>query len=387
MPENYPKCRDGCGDFAVHACDTFNTLLPDVTSPMPDGKAAQDSKAYVDSTELSDRDATTVVRYDPDRHKTIWDEFVEDSMNGTRFHLQQFLAYHPANRFEFHHLLFFRGDRLVAVLPAGLREDGASLESPLGASYGSFVTKDISAQEALDVVRAFEDHVRTVRIRDVYLTSAPVIYSPILTQNLDFALLYRGYAYQRHYISHAIDLSKPGRPFERFHPVARKNIRHVLRSAKNVTIEESTPESIVSMLQEFYPILLENKSKYDAKPTHTLEELLRLNELLPGFMMLFLVRVAGVPVAGSLLFLANSRVALIFYHMLRYAYQEYKPIYLLMDKVTSWSKEHGYAFVDIGVSQDTSDENPMTPALSLIHFKEKFDSRGVLRSTLHKHYD
>ena len=332
-------------------------------------------------------EAIRVVLYDPAQHKELWDKFVEDSMNGTRFHLQQFLAYHPANRFEFQHLLFLEGSRIVAVLPAGLKDSGRTLESPLGASYGSFVTKDITAQEALDVVSAFEQYIHAAGIRDVYLTSAPVIYQPVLTQNLDFALLYRGYAYQRHYISHAIDLTKPGNPFDGFHPVARKNIRHVLKSYPNLSIEESTGSTIVRMLEEFYPILLENKAKYDAKPTHTLEELLKLNELLPGFMQLFLVRVDGKPIAGSLLFFANDRVALIFYHMLRYAYQEYKPIYLLMDRVTSWSKEHGYAFVDIGVSQDTNDENPMTPALSLIHFKERFDSRGVLRSTLHKHYE
>ena len=86
------------------------------------------------------------------------------------------------------------------------------------------------------------------------------------------------------------------------------------------------------------PILLENKAKYNAKPTHTLEELLRLHDLLPDFMKLFLVRVGEEPVAGSLLFLANDRVALIFYHMLRYAFDDYKPIYLLMDRVTRWSK-------------------------------------------------
>jgi hypothetical protein len=357
---------------------------------MPDGTPSQDARADLIGKQptAEHTEQTSVVEYDEVRHRQMWDSFVEDSMNGTRFHLQQFLAYHPANRFEFHHLLFFREDRLVAVLPAGSRDGGQTLESPLGASYGSFVTKDITAQESLDVVQAFEDYVRRTGIRDVYLTSAPVIYSPILTQNLDFALLYRGYAYQRHYISHAIDLTKhDGRPADRFHPVARKNIRHVLRTAHDLTVEESTPETIVRMLEEFYPILLENKAKYSAKPTHTLEELLRLNELVPDLMKLFLVRVANEPIAGSLLFLANDRVSLIFYHMLRYAYQEYKPIYLLMDRVTAWSKEQGYAFVDIGVSQDTSDENPMTPALSLIHFKERFDSRGVLRSTLHKHYD
>ncbi len=324
--------------------------------------------------------------YEPEKHASKWDEFVACAMNGTVFHSQQFLRYHPDNRFEFHHLLFFSENRLIAVLPGGLRQGGRVFESPLGASYGSFVTQDISTQTALDIVSAFEHYIRSIGVEQVFLTPAPVIYQPLLTQNLDFALLYRGYAYQRHYISHAIDLRHPGAPFDRFQSVARKHIRRVTRENPTVWIEESQPESIREMLAEFYPILLENKAKYNAKPTHTLDELLKLNELLPDFMKLFLVRVGEEPIAGSLLFFANDRVALIFYHMLKYAFDDFKPIYLLMDRVTRWAKDAGYHFVDIGVSQDTSDENPMTPALSLINFKEKFDSRGVLRSTLHKDY-
>ena len=307
-------------------------------------------------------------------------------MNGTVFHSQQFLHYHPESRFDLHHILFFEGTRLIAVLPGGLREGGRVFESPLGASYGSFVTEDISTQTALNIVAAFEEYIRSIGVEEVYLTSAPVIYQPLLTQNLDFALLYRGFAYQRHYISHAIDLRHAGVPFDRFQSVARKHIRRVTRENPTLWIDESLPGSLKEMLAEFYPILLENKAKYNAKPTHTLDELLLLHDLLPDFMKLFLVRVGEEPIAGSLLFLANDRVALIFYHMLRYAFDDYKPIYLLMDRVTRWAKDEGYHFVDIGVSQDTSDENPMTPALSLINFKEKFDSRGVLRSTLHKKY-
>ncbi|MFI5201676.1 MAG: GNAT family N-acetyltransferase, partial [Candidatus Kapaibacterium sp.] len=142
-----------------------------------------------------------IVRYDPAEHEALWDSFIDRSMNGTAFHRQQFLRYHPEGRFDFHHLLFFSGDKLVAVLPGGLREGGRVFESPLGASYGSFVMEDISAQIALDVVEAFEGYVRRQGIEEVYLTAAPVIYQPVLTQNLDFALLYRGYSYQRHYIS------------------------------------------------------------------------------------------------------------------------------------------------------------------------------------------
>ncbi|MDP4219461.1 MAG: GNAT family N-acetyltransferase [Bacteroidota bacterium] len=307
-------------------------------------------------------------------------------MNGTVFHTQQFLAYHHEGRFQFHHMLFYEGKKLVAVLAGGFRENGRIYDSPLGASYGSFVTGDISADVALAIVRSFESYIRGLNVQEVYLTSAPVIYQPILTQNLDFALLYHGFSYQRHYISHAIEMRDGVFPFERFQPTARKHIRRVLREHPELTIEEVNTDDMVRGLKEFYPILLENKSKFNAKPTHTLEELLKLNELLPDLMKLFLVRINNEAVAGSLLFLANSRVAIIFYHMLRYSFDEYKPIYLLMDRVTRWSQENNYSFVDIGVSQDTSDANPMTPALSLIRFKEKFDSRGVLRSTMWKSY-
>ncbi|SRR5579883_967244 len=343
--------------------------------------------APVGSPAAKAADSIRVVPYLPTEHEKLWDKFVLRSMNGTVFHRQQFLKYHPDGRFNFHNLLFFEGDKLVAVLPGGLRDDGHTFESPAGASYGSFVTEDISAQTALGVVAAFENYVRKIGIHDVYLTAPPVVYQPVLTQNLDFALLYRGYAYQRHYISHVVDLRRPEPIFDRFKPAARTYIRRTLRTMPDVKVEHVSKDRFKAGIEEYYPILLENKAKFGVKPTHSLEDLHRLHELLPNLMELFLVRKGGEAIAGLLYFIANERVALVFYQMLKYQYQEIRPIYLLMKTAMEWAKEHGFGFVDIGVSQDTSDENPMTPALSLIHFKEKFDSRGVLRSTLHKHYD
>jgi hypothetical protein len=323
-----------------------------------------------------------IVHYDPALHREVWDSFVLNSMNGTVFHQQQFLAYHAEGKFSFEHLMFFQGGRLVALLPGGASRDRESYESPLGSSYGSFVVEDISADTALSIVEAFTAYLKERGFKRTFLTSAPVIYQPILTQNLEFALLYKGFFYQRHYISHAIDLTPEGNPFDRFQPTARKFIRRTYKQYPDVTIREVKRDQMEEGLRLFYPILLENKAKYNAKPTHDLEELLRLNALLPDLMKLFLVYKGDQPIAGSLLFIANKRVAVIFYHMLYYEYKDLRPIYLLMDQVTNWGKTNGLSFIDIGVSQDTSDENPMTPALSLIRFKEKFDSRGVLRSTL-----
>jgi len=68
--------------------------------------------------------------------------------------------------------------------------------------------------------------------------------------------------------------------------------------------------------------------------------------------------------------------------MMMYEYAELKPIHRVMYEVAKYATENGYQYVDIGVSQDTAAENPMTPNTSLIEFKETFDAKTVMRNTL-----
>src|SRR5690348_18420608 len=42
--------------------------------------------------------------------------------------------------------------------------------------------------------------------------------------------------------------------------------------------------------------------------------------------------------------LANERTLLVFYNMLLYEYDEYRPIYLLMHHVVRWAREHGFDY-------------------------------------------
>ncbi len=348
--------------------------------------SAKRRSADPNGQEVATATSIRVVEYSPNEHKELWDSFVLRSMNGTAFHLQQFLAYHAPGKFDFHHLLFFDHERLVAVLPGGFTNGKKKYESPIGASYGSFVVEDIDAATALAIVWAFEDHVEALGIEEVNLTNAPVLYQPVLSQNLEFALLYCGYFYQRHYISHITQLPESGDPTEDFDPIAKRYIRRAKSHYPGVTIEEITAENFEKSLEEFYPIIVSNKARRDAKPTHSLEDLKRLNELLPNLIKLWLLRLDGELIAGSLIFLPNQRVPLSFYPMMRYEFSDVRPIYLLSEAMMQWAQKNGYRYFDLGVSQDTSDENPMTPALSLIEFKEKFNSRGILRSTLAKFY-
>ncbi len=306
--------------------------------------------------------------------KEKWDSFVLASNNGTMFHMQRFFDYHAEGKFTFNHLMFIDKGEIAAVLPGRLK-DGL-FESPIGASYGSIVVKDEKFSFQMEIVSMLLEYGRSTGIKEFMLTPAPIIYETVQNQGLDFAMLWQGFQFSLHYISSAIKLDKDSEIIPRFQATVRRNVRKTFKD-KDIRVE------INERYDEFYPILIENKSRHNVKPTHSYEDLLKLKSLMPENLKLFMVYYKDKPIGGSLMFFCNSNVALCFYNMLRYEYEHLKPIQRVMYEVVKWSTEHGYKYVDIGVSQDTKAENPMTPSMSLIEFKEKFDAKTVMRNTFY----
>lgn len=312
-----------------------------------------------------------IIEYKPE-WKEKWDNFVLSSNNGTMFHLQMFFDYHKPGKFTFNHLMFIEKGEIKAVLPGSLKD--SVFESPIGASYGSIVTGDITFKESLNLVNMLIDYGKKNGYKEFCLTPAPMIYEEFQNQNLDFAMLWSGFKFSLHYISSAIKLDSNRDIISRFHATTRRNIRKSL-SNDDIRVE------INDRYDEFYPILLENKSRHNVKPTHSYEDLIKLTELLPDNLKLFMVYYKDKPIAGSSMFFANKTVAICFYNMLYYEYQYLKPIQRVMYEVVKYCTENGYQYVDIGVSQDTKAENPMTPSINLIDFKEKFDAKTIMRNT------
>lgn len=306
--------------------------------------------------------------------KEEWDNFVLSSNNGTMFHLQKFFDYHSPGKFTFNHLIFLEKNEIIAVLPGQIKN--GLFESPIGASYGSIVTGDIKFSFAMELISTLLDYGKKVGIKEFRLTPAPLIYENYPNQNLDFAMLWQGFKFELHYISSAIKLDKERDIISRFQSTVRRNIRKTLLNP-DIRVE------INERYDEFYPILLSNKSKHNVKPTHSYEDLIRLKTLLPENLKLFMVYYKDKPIAGSSMFLTNNNVALCFYNMLLYEYQHLKPIHRVMYEVVKWSTENNFRYVDIGVSQDTKADNPMTPSMSLIDFKEKFDAKTIMRNTFY----
>jgi hypothetical protein len=302
-----------------------------------------------------------------------WDRFVEESNNGTLFHLHQFLDYHAPDKFQFNHLVFMENDQILAVLPGRLKN--SIYESPIGASYGSIVTKDITFAKSMDLVSSLLKYARKSHYREIILTAPPLIYEKHPNQNLEYAMLWQGFHYKTHYISSAISLDSDQEIIPRFQKTVRYYVRKSLKD-RNIRVE------INDDYETFYPILLHNLSKHNARPTHSLEELLRLKELLPDAIKLFMVYHKDRPIGGSVMFYCNPQVGLCFYNMMYYDAANHHPIHRVLYEVVKYSTEKGYKYVDIGVSQDTAALNPMTPNESLIAYKETFDAKACMRNTL-----
>lgn len=159
--------------------------------------------------------------------KERWDNFVLESNNGTIFHLQRFFDYHAPGKFLFNHLMFLEDGKIVAVLPGSLKN--GLFESPVGASYGSIVTKDIKFSFALELVSTLLDYGKKNGIKEFMLTPPPIIYEKYPNQNLDFAMLWLGFKFDLHYISSAIKLDKEVDILNRFQSTVRRNVRKTLK--------------------------------------------------------------------------------------------------------------------------------------------------------------
>ncbi|MBN1539130.1 MAG: GNAT family N-acetyltransferase [Candidatus Thermoplasmatota archaeon] len=302
-----------------------------------------------------------------------WDRFVRESNNGTIFHEQQFLDYHPVGRFDFHHLIFEKDSNIFAVLPGQLRN--GVFRSPAGASFGGFVTNDISFDTAEEIVNRFLEHAKTNGIKEIYLTPPLSVYFNVVTQNIEYALLHRGFDYHVHLYSSVVDLRRT-HDMEHYDKKARNAVKKAQKSGIKVEIEND--------FDTFYPILIENKKKFNLAPTHTLEELKKIDQLLPGKLKLFLARHGEKVIGGSLIFICNDRTLIDFYIAQDYTYQELRTINLVLHEIIKWGHENGFIYFDIGVNQDTASSNPMDLNQPLVAFKYRMGARCVMRNTLYK---
>ena len=307
-----------------------------------------------------------------------WDQFISNSNNGTIFQKQQFINYHITRQFVDHSLIIKNNDNIVAVLPAAICDN--ALYSHPGSSYGGLVlANDVDFKTINDVVHSLDNYCHSQKFKSLFLINSPCVYQKKFDQSIDYLLRWNNYKSKEIYISHVVDMNNSSTPLGLLKKRKRRYINNN-KELNSLSFEESID------FDSFYKILLKGKKKYKTKPTHSLEELYQLKKLFPEEIKLILTIKSNKIIGGSVMFFANKKVSLVFYNTILEDFRNSQIAMLQLYRCMEISKKYGYQMVDFGVSHTPEAEDPMAPKFSLIHFKEQFDARGILRIAYQKEY-
>ena len=307
-----------------------------------------------------------------------WDDFVNQSNNGTIFHSRRFLGYHPEDKFHDHSLIFHKKEKVIGILPAAvIVEDGENiLASHPGTSVGSCaVPVELSFSDALRIVEKLSSYCEGNNFCKIRITQPPLIYSRRISQYMDFAFRKAGYHYLRREVSSILFLEHSVKEnLENFKSTHKTAVR---KAEKSGIIIRQTED-----FEEFYTILKKNLSiRHNVPPTHSLSELLYLKELFPDRIILFGAYLKNEMIAGVINFVVNDRIVLAFYISHKKQYQELRPINLLFYKIFDWAICNKFKLFDFGIF--TVHEKPN---MGLARFKENFGASGVFRDTIGLHF-
>ena len=192
------------------------------------------------------------------KHNEIWESLVEGSNNGTIYHTQNFLNYHPRGRFHnFHHLIAIDG-RIRVVIPGAVTESeaGKTFVSYPGTSFGGFVVpEDFGLSDADAVIVRFLDYLKSEGFKRIDITPSPVFFSRRQNTHADFILSREGFGFKKREITSLITLNYPdGDILKTFDPAcrrrsARPSAKKKLDHRKLYRLPWSLTDNVISWLE------------------------------------------------------------------------------------------------------------------------------------------
>ena len=275
-----------------------------------------------------------------------WEEIVHNSNNGTLFHTRKFLSYHSKDRFVDHSLIIYKNNKPLSVFPAVeiIEPNKKILVSHPGASMGSFVTpENLSFSDALQLVEQLNMYIKKQKFSRVKITLPPIIYNKRQTNYIDYSLLRSGYKYIKREVSSILFLEDSiEKNVNKFKPSHRQALRKAQRAG--LVVNNSND------FNSFYNILKKNLSnRHNAKPTHSVDELLKLKKLFPKNILLHGAFLNNKMIGGVINFIANNDVILAFYISHDEQYQDYRAVNLLFYKMFEWAIKKKLQCFDFGI--------------------------------------
>ena len=287
-----------------------------------------------------------------DRFEKKWDEFVlNESINGNFLQTRNFLNYHAKDKFCDHSLMFFKGETLVAVMPANEIEQGRILISHQGSTFGGLVIgeKYASTGNYNWIFKEMLGYFKERSYERVELKMPHWLYLREDKRNelLDYYFQLNGFT-PRGEVGFYVDLKELADDYEsKFESLKKRKLRKAYK--QNLIFKVITDEEGI---KEFYDVLADNMKKFNKIPIHTFEEMWDFyNNRLKGIVSFYGVFHGPMLIAGSMVFnFCNKKVFHTQYLASRQDCLEYCPNEFLYTSLIRTAKEEGYRFLSYGTA-------------------------------------
>ena len=300
-----------------------------------------------------------IKRYTP-AFANEWNQFVAASKNGTFLFDRRYMDYH-ADRFQDYSLLFYLGERLLAVLPA--HQSGDTLCSHNGLTYGGLVMSPrLTVVQTMHLFRELNDYLRAEGFHHVSYKCIPWIYHRLPAEE-DLYALYHECRARMVARDFATDVFLHGDM--RWERVRRRGVSRAQKAG--VVVERSDDYAA------FWEVLSQNlQTKYGVKPVHTLQEITLLHSRFPENILLYQAVKDGVVVGGVVLYV-TPQVVHAQYSSATPEGKKLGAIDLLYSRI--FKDYVNYPHFDFGRSTEHPDGSGLNE--QLVFQKEGFGGRGL----------
>jgi hypothetical protein len=299
-----------------------------------------------------------------------WRDVLTRSANGTLYHDLEFLAYHPADRFRFHHLVFKRNGNAIALLPGGLSgtDDRPIFSSPLGASIGGFaVAANLRADTAIELVEALQNYAEARGWGGIDMTVPPSCYSFETADLLTFALYFRGFRTTRRWLCHVVP-TDAGVPESSFRDNQLASVRAARRGGM-VGIKTG-----LEGLERFLQVFGDTYNRHGVAATHSPDEIRDLMRRFPDRIWIELAVRGDETIAGLLVFQLTATIATTFYICTSAAHAKAGGAAFAIANLIERLSKAGLRHLDLGPSANDQKFNK-----GVTFFKEGLGAAGQCR--------
>lgn len=236
-----------------------------------------------------------IIKYIPN-YKERWNEFVNESKNGTFLFLRDYMDYH-SDRFDDFSLMYIdSNENIIALLPAN--KVGNSLYSHQGLTYGGWITstKGITATSMIELWNIMWIFLAEYGINRLIYKAIPHIYHRYPSEEDQYAIFRNGGKIQSTLISTTIPLNESRL---QFNENARRSIKHA--TTNGVMVSES------SDFEAFWLILSQMlKERHNTTPVHSLEEIILLRSRFPKNIKLYVANLNDEIIGGTVIFFTHT---------------------------------------------------------------------------------